>query len=190
MLTFEEFINSPHMKKLEEITAFKYSAAYDLSRTFELLDFTIAGKYVLIGGIARGQHSSARATGDVDILVSDDDFNTVVKAFTGIEGIKRKRPHTWQIGVWEVEVVTPSYINLSSEIFNFVIETKQPFKSSYIASPEALILLKMQRLSQTDKKDIEDTIKSNKEMLNLEPVYNLLGEWPRRWLKMLFDRTL
>ena len=102
---------------------------------------------VLIGGLAFSHYGKPRYTQDVDILyLSEKDIPTEVMGFKRIRGHAfedRKR------GI-EIEVLSPTFLNLSFTLVQQVFATAIVSDGMRIASPSAIIALKLGRLSPQD----------------------------------------
>jgi len=106
---------------------------------------------ILIGGCAVSYYARPRGTTDVDylFLVESDIPNDV-------KGFKRIRKGAFEhrdTGV-EIEVITPSSINISQELVKYVFKTANLIDGIRIASPSGLVALKLQRLKKYDEGDI------------------------------------
>jgi len=120
---------------------------------------------VLIGGISLSFYVKPRYTEDVDVIfLSKDDIPDTVFKF------KRHRPSAFQHNKThvEIELVTPELINTPKELVEKVFETSIIKDGIRIASPSALIALKMGRFNKRDQADIEDLVnymtKSNQKI--------------------------
>jgi hypothetical protein len=106
---------------------------------------------VLIGGVALSYYIKPRATQDIDVLYASD---TDIPEF--VQGFKKNRPHAFmhlktQV---EVEVVTPTHINVPASIINKIMETSILSNGIKVASASGLVALKLFRLNIQDKADI------------------------------------
>lgn len=112
---------------------------------------------VLIGGCAIGYYSRPRATTDVDIL-----FLSKTDIPDNVSGFKRTRSGAFQHNKThvEIEVVSPSDINISVSLVNKVFDTAIISDGVKIASSSALVALKLQRLKRHDIGDIVSMIET------------------------------
>ena len=110
---------------------------------------------VLIGGLAFSHYGKPRYTQDVDLLyMSEEDIPAQVLGFKRIRGHAfedRKR------GI-EIEVLSPTFLNISHTLVHQVFATAIESDGVRIASPSAIIALKLGRLSPQDRADIIDLI--------------------------------
>ena len=105
---------------------------------------------VLIGGLALSYWVKPRLTQDVDVLFkSERDIPQSLPKFS------RKRDHAFQHNRThvEVEILTPAFLNIPSDVVHFVFETAKKVDNISVASPEGLVLLKMERWNIQDKAD-------------------------------------
>lgn len=122
---------------------------------------------ILIGGCAVGYYTRPRATTDVDILfLIKDDIPELVSGF------KRTRKGAFQHNNThvEIEVLSPSSINVSHELVKKVFDTAIISNKVKIASPSSLVALKLQRLKSHDIGDIAELIKTGKVNLDGYPL--------------------
>jgi hypothetical protein len=116
-------------------------------------------KGVLIGGTAMSYHGKPRATMDLDLLfLHSDDIPLSVEGFKKFRkgAFLHRKTHV------EVEVVTPSNINISSELAEKVFETAVLVDEVRVASPSGIVALKLQRLKNNDIGDIVQMINTGK----------------------------
>jgi len=109
-------------------------------------------KCVLIGGLALSYYIKPRYTSDVDVLfLSKNDIPNEVYKF------KHHRPSAYQHNKThvEVEAVTPELINTTIDTIQAVFDTAKDVDGIKVASPSALIALKLGRFSRQDQADIE-----------------------------------
>lgn len=116
---------------------------------------------VLIGGLAYSLYAKPRQTTDIDLIyISESNIPNEVKGF------KKVRDHSFLHlkTHCEVEVLSPSFLNVPHALFEKVIETslENDFlgKGMKVASPEGLSSLKLFRGSLKDFGDIEGLIES------------------------------
>lgn len=104
---------------------------------------------VLIGGCAVDYYIRPRSTSDIDVLFSSDIPMTA-------SNFKKTRQSAFQHNKThvEVETVTPQHINVSPELSEKVFETANRIDGILVASPSALVALKLQRLKRNDIGDI------------------------------------
>ncbi len=123
---------------------------------------------ILIGGLAYSYWCKPRYTQDIDLLFpSIDNVDKVQPLF------KKTRPHCFihlKTGV-ELEILDCKFLNISTRVFSYVSKTKIK-DSLYIASKEALIILKAHRMTLQDKADIEQLLVAGAFLT--EEVINLL----------------
>lgn len=112
---------------------------------------------ILVGGLALSFYVKPRYTQDIDYLfLSPNDIpNEVV-------GFKRTRRYAFQHNKThvEIELLTNESINVSQELVNKVFATARESNETKIASPTALVAMKLQRLKLQDKADIVELIKT------------------------------
>lgn len=111
---------------------------------------------VLIGGLALSYYIKPRSTVDGDFL-----FLTDSEIPQSIEKFKRSRPSAFlhkETHV-EIEVLTPSKINMSSELAQKIIETAIQQNGIKVASREGLIASKLARFKLQDRTDISELLK-------------------------------
>lgn len=119
---------------------------------------------ILIGGLALSFYGKPRYTADVDILfVNDADIPKTIPEFTRIRdhAFRHNKTHV------EIEVLTPKFLNISTELVKAIITTSAESNGMRVASASGLVALKLQRGSLQDKADIEQLIKTGN--INLEP---------------------
>jgi len=113
--------------------------------------------YILIGGLALSYYIRPRTTTDIDILfLSNDDIPNEIPKF------KKHRKLAFQHNVThvEIETVTPTSINVPLNVVQMVFDTAIITDGIKIASPSAIIALKLFRYNRMDQADIENLIKS------------------------------
>jgi hypothetical protein len=113
---------------------------------------------VLIGGAALSFYVKPRVTQDLDFL-----FLSEAQLPQPPDGFKKIRAHAFEhvaTGV-EVEILTPEFLKASKSLIQHVMDTAITNSGVKIASPSALIALKLNRLSFQDKADIEALLDSN-----------------------------
>jgi hypothetical protein len=95
---------------------------------------------VLIGGLALGFYSKPRYTSDIDIL-----FLSTDKVPKNVEGFRRHRHSAFEdvVNNVEVEVCTPSSINVPVSLAQRVSRTSVDHGGLRVASREGLIALKL-----------------------------------------------
>jgi hypothetical protein len=108
-------------------------------------------KFVLIGGIALSYYVKPRSTTDADLL-----FLTPEDIPATVNGFKRTRPGAFQHNQThvEVEVLTPTAINMSQEIAQAIFDNSKSTDGIKVASPAGLIVSKLGRFNLQDKADI------------------------------------
>jgi hypothetical protein len=122
---------------------------------------------VLIGGNAMSYYGKPRATMDVDIL-----FLNTIDIPSEIPGFKRIRNGAFQHDKThvEIEVITPSSINISPNLVNVVCQTALEINGYRVASPSGIVALKLQRLKNNDIGDIVQMINTGKVDLSEFPL--------------------
>lgn len=128
----------------------------EVDRAFkDWLDNTKNIEQVLIGGMAIVNYDIERTTTDVDFLflTSDDIPETVY-------GFKKHRRGAFQHNKThvEVEVLDDSIIPVSSEFVAKIFETAYQKQNFKIASPSAIVALKLSRFNDRDIKDIKSLV--------------------------------
>ena len=115
---------------------------------------TVSG--VLIGGLALSFHCKPHYTGDIDCLFPEPSgVLNVVRGFSRVgSGFRHDRT-----GI-AVDVFTPASINIPREIVEQVIRTATQSNGICVASAPGLVAIKLFRLSQRDKADVVDLIKT------------------------------
>lgn len=114
---------------------------------------------VLIGGVAMSFYGKPRATMDLDLLFLHSGDIPI-----SVEGFKRSRPGAFlhKKTHVEVEVITPSTINISPELAEKVFETAIKADGVNVASPSGIVALKLQRLKNNDIGDIVQMLNTGK----------------------------
>ena len=124
---------------------------------------------ILIGGCAVSFHGKPRMTMDVDILfVNAEDIPKNVTNFKRIRqgSFQHNKTHV------EIEVLSPSSINISQELAEMIFKTSERSNDFIVASPSGIVALKLQRGSFQDKADIVEMIKTNRVDLTGWPLSN------------------
>lgn len=114
---------------------------------------------VLIGGLATSFYAKPRSTTDIDLLfMSVSDIPSVIEGFKKIRNnaFHHKRTHV------EVELITPSSINVPQEIAIKVLKTSVLINGVRVASPSGIVVLKLHRLKRYDSGDIVALIETGK----------------------------
>ncbi len=115
---------------------------------------------VLIDGMVLVNHNiEERSTTDIDFM-----FLTSNDIPTEIYGFKKTRKSAFQHNKThvEIEVLTPSFLGLSQEFVELIFNTAYDKGKFKIASPSAIVALKLNRFSNTDIIDIKNLIKNYK----------------------------
>lgn len=110
-------------------------------------------KCVLIGGLALSYYEKPRPTQDLDLIfMSETDFPTEVYKF------RKNRQHAFEhIKTHvEVELLTPTHLNVTKEIFKHVFDDAIESDGIQVASPISLIVMKLGRFSNQDQTDIKN----------------------------------
>jgi hypothetical protein len=145
----------------------KKGSGYPISTTIEDLAKILSNKvkWCLCGGLAVGVHARPRGTDDVDILLMDDSVLLYVYSITSSH-FKKLSDHMIihkKNGV-EVDLVTPEYINVNSQIVHKAIETSKVSTIGNVSIPvvtrEGLVALKLCRGKYIDLADIESIVKN------------------------------
>ncbi len=114
---------------------------------------------VLVGGLAAAFYAKPRATTDIDLL-----FLSEREIPDSVPGFKRIRPSAFQHNQThvEIEILLPRTINLPEHIAKRVFETANTIDGIKIASPSAIVALKLHRLKRYDEGDIISLIETGK----------------------------
>lgn len=114
---------------------------------------------ILIGGLATAFYTKPRATTDIDLL-----FLSKEKIPESVSGFKRIRPGAFQHNKThvEVEVLHPQSINLLESIAQKVFKTANDVDGIKVASPGALVVLKLHRMKRYDEGDIISLIETGR----------------------------
>jgi hypothetical protein len=126
---------------------------------------------ILIGGMAMVDYNSKRSTMDSDfIFLSEEDIPTYVYKF------KKSREHAFKHIETHVEIETlsPSFLKVKQELIDLIFETSYDKGDYKIASPSGLVVLKLDRLSETDKLDI--SFLCDNYDIDLEPFLPFLSD--------------
>lgn len=112
---------------------------------------------VLIGGMAMVNYGMNRSTMDVDFL-----FLTLDDIPKEAQGFKKHRDNAFQHNKThvEVEVLTPGFIYIPQEFADLVFSTAYKKDKYLIASPSAIVALKLGRFIERDVKDIVNLIQN------------------------------
>jgi len=175
---WREILNTPYDKQLESISKL-FTTSHNLSTIGEVLEkvFSFEGDFILVGGLARRFHSSPRNTGDIDILfkteVDKDSFLLI-----NVGKYKKLREHAIMIDGVEVDLLTPEFLGINNnDLVNYIFSTKEITQGNIsVVSKEALILLKLYRLSPTDDNDIRALIEAGGKSLNVSDILRLSGD--------------
>lgn len=151
---FDNFRNIEKTKSYNDGSRSLYESLLvpELIKTIEDWKLNEIDNCVLIGGGALSYYVKPRLTQDIDLLfLSEDEIPNSVNHF------KKHRPHAFQHNIThvEIEVVTPSYINMRLEIAEKIFETAIISDGIKIASPSGLIVSKLNRFNRQDQADIE-----------------------------------
>lgn len=133
---------------------------------------TAAG--VLIGGLAMSFYAPPRYTQDVDIL-----FLSRADIPEHLDGFRKHRAGAFEdvVSNVEVEVVTPSQINLPLSVARRIVDTAREFDSLKVASLEGLIVLKL--FGSDDRKRYHSDLGDIQRLLSNNPSLKLIDfkEW-------------
>jgi len=153
----------------ESIVVWEVGVAFD--------DFVKATKdehFVLIGGLALSFYVKPRTTTDVDVLfLSDGDIPASLDKFNHHSGAFEHK----MTGV-EVEVLSPTAINLPQHIAEHIFATARKVDGVKIASPAGLVVSKLGRFNRQDQADIESLLKYEK--FNIDE-YHVPPLWEERF---------
>lgn len=162
-LLLEDVINTIHsIVSITESIELK-SALYDIINILDKNNID----YALIGGLALSFLTQPRATQDIDIILkSEDDLSRLKLSLD--DKFKKYRSHAIEhkrTGV-EIELLTPSFLNIDQSIFDIAINTakKQKYKDGFVnvIDHNAIVALKLFRASRRDLADIEDVARKYK----------------------------
>lgn len=117
--------------------------------------FAVDAKCVLIGGIALSFYVKPRMTTDADQL-----FMSASDIPVAVDGFKRTRPGAFmhkQTHV-EIEVLTPSSINMTVALAQAVFDNAQVHDGIRVAEPSGIVAAKLGRFKLRDQADIEELL--------------------------------
>lgn len=133
-------------------TLFESIAMTEVEQALKDWNINFKGNYVLIGGVAVSYHAKPRVTMDIDVLfLSKDDIPVEVPGFKriGLDVFRHNGPHV------EVKAITLEHmVTLPVVIANKVFKTAIESNGIKIASPSALVVLKLHRMGRYDEGDI------------------------------------
>lgn len=117
------------------------------------------GAGVLIGGLAISYYARSRQTMDVDIMFLD-----AADIPDQVEGFKRTRKGAFQHNKThvEIEVLSPESINLPRQLAVKVVVTAIDTDGMKVASPSAIVALKLHRMKRYDEGDIAAMLETGK----------------------------
>lgn len=140
---------------------------------------------VLIGGLALSYWAQPRYTMDIDVL-----FGSEQELPEQVSGFKKLRGHSFQHNKThvEIEVLTPEFLKIPSELWDKVLQTSVERNGVRIASPTGIAALKLWRGSVKDLGDIESLLDNNEIDLThwpfpedkIERAESVLGQSLRR----------
>lgn len=135
---------------------------------------------VLIGGVALSFYVRPRFTDDLDYLFLSEEAVPETVA-----GFKKVRDHSFLHNKThvEVEVLTPEFLGIDPAIVRMVHDTATVSDGVKVASPEGLIVLKVQRNMMQDKADIVALLKTAK--VDLRPWHDVLSRKQRETIREL-----
>jgi hypothetical protein len=136
-------------------------------------------EYVLIGGIALSYYTKPRTTAGVDVLfLKTSDIPEIINKF------KKHRTGVFQHNDThiEIEVLTPSSINMSEDLALTIYKNAKIIDEIRIASPSGLVASKLGRFKLQDQADVEALLEI--EEIDLTP-YPLPKEWKDNYEKLL-----
>lgn len=151
--TFSELRNIEKMNDINDGSRSLFESVVSNEVLDALTDWVSSGSDgVLIGGLALSYYVKPRSTMDVDVL-----FLSPEQIPDSVPDFKRHRKGAFQHNKThvEIEVLTPKTINITTELVQSVIDTSIVKDGIRIASPSALIALKLGRFSRQDQADIE-----------------------------------
>ncbi len=173
LFTDPETIN--YINKLEAV-ANTLDKKGSIGSAFDKLLQVMPVKFVVIGGIARTKYAPARVTNDIDILLfSEQIYLELKKELISVPGFKpiKGRAHAWLCDGIEIEFCTPEWLFLPFSFVEYIFETAIPLENNgYIISKEALVVTKLFRNSETDRKDVLDILKGNPDIRVQEDFLN------------------
>jgi hypothetical protein len=167
-------LDNDNNKQLDNIrnlfSALKIQSTF--TEAFKILSLSFE-PFVLVGGLSRSFYTSPRNTGDIDLLFDTEyDLKNFLHRQKG--NYKQIRPHSIIMKGSEVDLLTSEFLGISSDIRNYVFETaKLSDLGVMVASKEAIILLKLQRLSPTDDNDIRALIEAGGKDLKVNDILRL-----------------
>jgi hypothetical protein len=153
-----------YLTKLSKIQHFAEDSIPEVTQALKILNDAEVD-YVVVGGMAAALYSPARMTYDLDILVKEPQYQRLRVLVPNWS-----RPHSFKVGKFEVEVLTPDFINLPENIVSYVFSTKKGNKPT----AESVILLKLVSLRDIDKQDIERIMKTQGNDLNKADILDLM----------------
>jgi len=188
---WRDVLQDSYFRKLESIAGLlNHKVTSSLWSTLSAVCEVSPVPFIVIGGIARSKYAAARVTNDIDILFYDEAALRNFKYASTKLGCKFSRLHACSINSIEIETLTPSFLNLPSNIAEYVFATALPLPFSgkgLICSVEALVALKFQRYSDTDAKDIYDVIKATGPSFKRNSIMPLLAETQKTELLKILD---
>ena len=141
------------------------------------------GDGILIGGVALSYYCRPRTTEDLDFLFADESAIPVPP-----NKFKKARSHAWihkstQI---EVELLTPEFLKIPTNIVDQVISTARTIDTIRIASPSGLVALKLCANRHKDRFDIVELIKHCESQIVLDN-FDLTDEQLDLYQTLLID---
>ncbi len=114
---------------------------------------------VLVGGLALSYYVKPRMTEDIDLL-----FPSEQDVPTNVEGFERSQGRAFSHGATgvKVDLFTPALLGIPLNVAREVVRTALVDDDVRIASPSALVALKLYRLNSQGKADIVALIKTGR----------------------------
>lgn len=170
-----------YLKKLSHVSKIVHGERSQFSSSLEYLK-SLGIEFILVGGLASSHYSAPRLTEDVDILVrSENELKRLKEVSVG--KVKWIRGHAFLLDEVETEVLTPEFVNLPPEVINYIFDNKVTSGFGLpIPNAEGVIILKSFRLSDTDRQDIFNIIKSKGNKIDFDLVMNLIPEKAKEYL--------
>lgn len=146
-----------NMQDYHTVKIFEGSSGYpEVDSAFrDWISNTIGCNQVLIGGLAVASYINGkfRSTTDADfIFLSEEDIPS------SVNGFKRYRPGAFRHNKThvDIEVITPPRINSNDGLFKLVFDTAFDKGNYKIASPSAIVAMKLGRFKESDIIDIKN----------------------------------
>jgi hypothetical protein len=137
-------------------------AQSEISTTYGDLQSLIKEPYVTVGGTALALLGFPRGTQDIDILVASESSMSRLNQQLS-DKFRKHRAHAFEhksTGV-EVEVLTPEFVGIDSQLASEAISTAQ----NNVVLPQYFVALKFGRFSLQDMADISRILKARPEIV-------------------------